>query len=686
MPRTTAAPKSQLITVAKQFILGIATLVCITGLDAQTDSTRVLTYPEITVTAYKEAPASQTSLNISILQKDSLSAKGAYNLAQILAQTPGVSMLSTGVAIAKPVIRGLYGNRVLVLLSGLKFDNQQWQEEHGLGLSDVGISKVELIKGPLSVLYGTEAMGGVINVVEEQKPLLNKQESDASLKFNSNTRGGLFQVGTRAAKKNNWYRLRAGIENNADYSDGKNRRVLNSRFDAYYLKGSYGFTRNKWTSVNNYSGSFNRFGFIFNDVYTFVYPDNRWSRKLDVNPAHLVILNVLSSENHIKLNDRSILHLNAGIQSNKRMENEGGGAISLNMHLLTFQYLAKWEKTINERNKLIVSHLGSFENNENYGMRKIVPDANMQESNLSAYFSSTINNKLIWENGVGIGEKYIRTFYTPTVNSAEKEIAPFKKFSPYANGFTGLSLNPSSKLNLKFNLATGVRIPNLAELSSNGLHEGVFTYEIGSPNFKNEQMTSANFYLNYETSKFNLNVSPFYNYILNYVYLAPTLETWFGFPIYRYRQQNATQYGGEISLSYKLLRRVQISAGYSGMISITQDGNYTPYIPAQKLSTTLRYSAKLQKNLPFSAYVGGDYCLAQNKIYYNEISTPAYFLLNAGFTLATSHKNRPLNISIAGTNLLNKAYYDHLSRFKYFGLLNMGRNISVLLKINLYKK
>lgn len=680
-----SALKPEPLILVKRLISGLITLAGIPCMYSQTDSNRIVTSPEITVTAYKEAPVSQTSLNISILQKDSLSQKGSYNLTQILAQTPGVTMLSTGVAIAKPVIRGLYGNRVLVLLSGLKFDNQQWQEEHGLGLSDLGIAKAELIKGPLSVLYGTEAMGGVINIVEEQQPLLHKQESDASLKFNSNTRGGLFQVGTRVTKKNNWYRLRAGIENNADYSDGKSTRVLNSRFDAYYLKGSYGFTRNRWTTVNNYSGSFSRFGFIFNDVYTFVYPDYRWSRKLDVNPAHLVILNVLSSENRVKLNDHSILHLNAGIQSNKRMENEGGGAISLNMHLLTFQYLAKWEKNLNERNKLIVSHLGSFENNENYGMRKIVPDANMQESNLSAYYSSAINDKLILENGVGIGEKYIRTFYTPTVNSAEKEISPFKKFSLYANGFTGLSFNPNSKLNFKFNLATGVRVPNLAELSSNGLHEGVFTYEIGSPDFKNEQMTSANFFLNFSTSKFNFNISPFYNYILNYVYLAPTLETWFGFPVYRYRQQNATQYGGEIAMSYKIVRNIQVSASYSGMLSTTGDGNYTPYIPAQKISTSLRFSKTLRKSLPFTAYAGGDYCLAQNKIYYNEISTHAYFLLNAGFTLNTTHKNRPLSISLAGTNLLNKAYYDHLSRFKYFGLLNMGRNVSLLLKINLYK-
>ena len=271
---------------------------------------------DVTVTAYKVEPLKETSLNISVLNVDSAARFGNYNITDMLSKAPGVSMLTTGIAIAKPVIRGLYGNRIVVLLSGLKFDNQQWQEEHGLGLSDIGIGKVELIRGPLSVLYGSEAMGGVINIIQEAKPIAGEPMGDVAMKVNSNTGGGSLQAGFKTTKGNSWTRVRVGVENNADYSDGHGNRVLNSRFDGYVFKFSEGFQRGKWTSVNNYSGTYNRFGFIFNDVYTFVSPDDRWSRKLNVNPAHLVELNIFSSENTFLLKNNSKLNLNIGYQNN----------------------------------------------------------------------------------------------------------------------------------------------------------------------------------------------------------------------------------------------------------------------------------------------------------------------------------------------------------------------------------
>ena len=403
------------------------------------DTTKSIDLEEIIVTSYRAESLAETSLNITSLKIDSLTRYGNFNLTDLMARTPGVNMLSTGVAIAKPVIRGLYGNRVLMLISGLKFDNQQWQEEHGLGLSDVGLSKVELIKGPMSVLYGTEAMGGIINLIEEDKAKAGTKERDYSMKLNSNTAGGQLQYGYKVNYGQKWFRLRFGIENNADYSDGNNNRVLNSRFDGYQAKMTYGFTKKRWTSTNNYMGTFNRYGFIFNDVYSFIDADARYSRRLNINPCHLVLLNILSSENKFQLKDSSKLYLNFGVQSNERMENEGGGAISLNMHLLTIQYLLKWEKTLNENNKLILSNLGSFENNTNYGSRKIVPDANLQESNISAYLETNYREKIIFENGIGIGEKVIQTLLTPTVNTPQKDIHPFTKISPYYNLYTGMT-------------------------------------------------------------------------------------------------------------------------------------------------------------------------------------------------------------------------------------------------------
>ena len=252
------------------------------------------------------------------------------------------------------------------------------------------------------------------------------------------------------------------------------------------------------------------------------------------------------------------------------------------MHLLTVQSLVKLDYNISAKHKIMFSSLNAFENNANFGARKIVPDAHMQESNLSVNYEYKPNEKCVLENGIGIGEKNINTYFTASVNGQDKEVKPFNKFSPYYNLFSGLSYNPNPKLNFKFNLATGVRVANLAELSSNGLHEGVFTYEIGNPNLKNEQIFAANLFTTYDTKRWGLAISPFYNYFTNYIYLTPVNEQWFGFPVYRYKQQNALQYGAEFTVYYNFIKNAILKIGYSGMNSKTQDGNYTPYIPAQK--------------------------------------------------------------------------------------------------------
>ena len=651
---------------------------------SQGDSIKCVIYDTVVVTTYQEEQSVKSSLNIQAIDIDSMSLNGNYNLADLIAEEPGVEVLSSGTGISKPVIRGLSGNRVLILLSGLKFDNQQWQEEHGLGLSDFGLSTVEIIKGPMSVLYGSEAIGGVINLIEERRPKKSNSITELGMNFNSNTMGIESQLGYKVNKGNHWWRIRGGTESHADYSDGNNDRVLNSRFDGYYLKGSYGFKKGNWVSENNYMCTFNRFGFIFNDIYSFVSPDNHWSRQLNENPSQMVLLNVLSSQNKVFMKNGSKLDVNLGIQSNERMENEGSGAISLNMHLITGQYLVKWEKSLNETHHFILSSIGSYENNTNYGARKIVPDANMQEANISAYISSEPNKNWTIENGLGVGQKFIQTRLTPLLNDDSKEIDPFTKFSPYYNFLSGLSYHPNKQFNFKFNISSGVRVPNLAELSSDGLHEGIFTYEIGYPNLKNEQLFSANLLFTAGTNWITLSVSPFANYFKNYIYLSPTTEQWFGFPVYRYKQQDARQVGFEAGLALNFAKNLNIRTTYSGMESKTVDGDFTPYIPAQNIDTDITYSMKIKRS-NLTLFSGVQYYYRQYHLAPNEIGTPDYFLLRAGVKSSIRLKRTEMDISVVGNNLLNTSYYSHLSRFKYLGLLNVGRSFSINFKIRFLK-
>ncbi len=638
----------------------------------------VKAYEPITVTGFQNSKVDNTSLNIEAFSLSKINEKAAFNLSDALAKIPGVSQISTGNAISKPVVRGLYGNRVLVLFSGLRFDNQQWQDEHGLGLSQIGIDRVELIKGPASLLYGSDAIGGVINIVEE-KPKQMGEKVDFGTQLFSNTLGSLVDLGYSKKLEKKWMRLRLGFENHGDYSDGKNQRILNSRNRGYYLKFGFGFDKKNWKQENSYNFSYNQYGFIMEDLNTSFDGDARWVRSMN-GPHHNVMLNLFNSQNFIKMKASS-LQLNFGAQSNLRMEDEGGGQISLNMHLFSLLQNAKWEKTLSPRFNMVLNQQFSYTNNTNYGGRILIPDANLLESNLASYFKySSLSSKLILEGGLGVNQKHIRTFLTRTLNAPGEPIRPFVKDNVTGNAMFGIVYKIKRKLVLKQNNSTGFRAPNLAELSSNGLHEGVYRYEIGDPKMKLEKNVNSDLSLEFTVKKnFSLSASIYHNYFFNYIYLSPTEhDSFYHFPVYLYKQQNARIKGFELYLMYKpeFVKNIQAKISFNGIKGQLANGNNLPFIPAFKSSTALRWEKNIHNKLCFiePEYV---YVFSQNNPALFETSTKNYYLFNlsTGMTLSNEKNVRKTILSLNMNNIGNAYYYDHLSRLKNYGLHNQGRNI-----------
>jgi iron complex outermembrane recepter protein len=645
---------------------------------AITDSLHAI--DEVVVTGIVPNSPKYTSLNIEPYPLALMNEKNPFNLSDALSKIPGISQMSTGNSISKPVIRGLYGNRILVLLSGVRFDNQQWQDEHGLGLSQIGIDRVEVIKGPASLLYGSEAMGGVINIIEE-KPTQIGTKADAGTVLYSNSRGMLTDAGISSrSAKNRWWRLRLGAENHADYSDGANTRVLNSRNRGYYLKAGYGFERKNWVQENSYNFSYNQYGFILEDLPTFFDADKRWNRAM-AGPHHNVMLNLFNSQNTIYL-PKSVLKLNGGIQSNRRMEDEGGGQISLDMHLLSLLQNLRWEKKLNTRTTVIVNQQYTYTNNKNYGGRVIIPNASMMEGNLSGFFRFRLH-KVIIETGAGGNFKYIHTLRTQILNAPGERMQPFTRNKASGNAMFGAAYNPNNKLTLKANIATGFRAPNLAELSSNGLHEGVYRYEIGDPNLKPEQNINTDINVEYQNKQLFFSSSVFYNRFVNYVYLSPTSETYFGFPVFRFLQQDATIFGGEFFASYtpKNLKWLQWKEGFTLTQGKLNNGGNLPFIPAYKLNSSVRFEKK-QVATQKTAFVEPEfvYVFKQNRPAQFETNTGAYYLLNITSGLVIPAKSGNFKVGLTANNITSQVYADHLSRLKYFGLYNQGLNFVLSLR------
>ncbi|MCW3077301.1 MAG: TonB-dependent receptor, partial [Bacteroidetes bacterium] len=424
---------------------------------------------EVVIYGSNNSDITKTANNITQLTSNEMRSSGAMNLSDGIAKMPGVSQLSTGSGISKPVIRGLYGNRIQTVLYGLRFDNQQWQDEHGLGLSDVGIDRVEIIKGPAALLYGSEAMGGVINIIEEKSAPINKINADFSTRVFSNTYGLATDAGVKGAtEKFNW-RLRAGMDSHADYSDGTDKRILNSRFGGYYGKAGCGFNRKHWINQTNYIYTQSNFGFIMDPVQLHDPPDDRLTRTFG-RPHHTVNLNIISTQNTFFLSD-SKLKLNAGWQNNNRQEQEGGNKVSLNMILNSYLGNLTWIKALG-KHELSMGSQGYFQTNKNVGSRTIIPDASLTESSVFSYLKLNFK-ELVFEGGLRFDYRSIQTFATGSINtdpfSPGYKIKPFNKNYSSFNGSSGVSWF-GKYLNFKSNFSTGYRAANLAELSSNGLH------------------------------------------------------------------------------------------------------------------------------------------------------------------------------------------------------------------------
>jgi iron complex outermembrane recepter protein len=598
---------------------------------------------------------------------------GALTLADGLTQVAGVSQITSGAGISKPVIRGLSGNRIQAVVLGMRFDNQNWGEEHGLGLSCIGIDRAEVLKGPYSLLYGSEAMGGVIQVIEEGPAPSGTWQSDANVSAYSNTFGyGATACVKRNTGKLNW-RVRLGTESHADYSDGNNARVINSRFDDYVAKASLNISAGNWVSKNTYFGALNHNGFV-GEAYDILHlePDARLSRDLYF-PHHQVFLTMLSSQNTLFLK-KSRLKLNLGGHLNNRQEQDLGYHAELDMQLNTFNGSLLWERGLGKKADLLIGSQHLLQSNTNLAVRSVIPDAQMVENGAFSYLKVRFG-KLFLDGGARFDLRSIQTFTTENKYAPSTEIIPFHRYFSVASGSLGATLQAGRYLLLKANGSNAFRAPNLAELSSNGLHEGTLRYEIGDMKLRPEQMFGSEISAQLGAGQLEGYISGFYNYFLNYIFLAPTDEQYIGLPIYRYLQRDAIMHGFDGSLTYHpaFLKWLSWSESGAYVQGTRADGLALPFIPPFRLTSELRADWRLRGKTCFlkASYVRVS---EQGQLALFERYTPSYGLFNCSAGITFTGSKSEMQVAVAGTNITNTVYYDHLSRYKYFGINNMGMN------------
>jgi len=604
------------------------------------------------------------------------------SLADKLSSIAGIDILSTGAGIGKPVIRGLSGSRIAVFSQGVRLENQQWGDEHGLGLDEHGYEQVEIVKGPASLLYGSDALGGVLYFVDERYAMNNSIEAVINSEFYSNTLGFKNNGAFKMSKNRLHWNLFGGYTTHTDYKDGNNDFVPNSRFNTGNLKTTLGYT------INNFSTSL-KYSFL-NEKYGLTETEDHEEENIYINgrkphfPYQDLTTHVISSENTFFFDNGSKLKIDAGYVFNNRKELEDEHEHSeatqdnkyeedaLNMNLHSFSYNAKWYSSRwNERWALTAGSQGMAQNNINRGEKTVIPDASTYDFGIFAMTDFYYSQKAYWQAGLRFDTRHIAS-------------ETFDKQYYSLNFSTGIYQPVAKDLSFRLNLSSGFRAPNMYELLSDGIHHGTNRYETGNPNLKTENSYQLDASLNYNTQHVEFFINPFFNYIRNYIYLKPTADKIDDIPVFNYTQSDAYLFGGEAGFHMHPhpLDWLHIESSYSSAFGQDAHHNYLAFMPSQKINVMLGASFSFRKMLRmFSVYLQNQYSFAQYRVDDNETSTPGYNLMNTGFIFEFGIKSQKVQMNISVNNILNETYYDHLSRYKVDEIYNRGRNFHV--KINI---
>ena len=637
----------------------------------------VLHMDEVIVSTAFNKIQSQNVMKVEHSTIKELQQKGTSTLIEGLATIPGVSQVSTGTSIGKPVIRGLSGNRVLVYSQGVRIENQQFGDEHGLGLNDAGIESVEIIKGPASLLYGSDALGGVLYFNPEKFANAGTFTTNFSQKFFSNTLGSNSSLGLKTSTENWKFLARGTYNTHSDYKISRGDRVTNTRYNETDFKTGIGYSNSKFSSVFRYN---------YNDLDLGIPEEGiaeQTTNKKTEYPKQAVF-NHLLSLNNVFFFEKSKLDVDLGYISNDRSEFEDSEVAVLHLKLNTFNYDAKYYLPQLGKFESIVGIQGMHQTNANSGEEYLIPDATTND------FGVFGTGNYEWKsNVIQAGLRFDNRKITTTAFGISGEEGSFKAIDKSFDSFNsslGYKTNLGKHLSLRLNVASGFRAPNLAELTSNGVHEGTNRYEVGNSDLKTEQNVQTDLNLEYKSSHIEFFVNGFYNHINNYIYTSSTGAIIDDNAVFDYIQNDAKLFGGEIGFHFHPhpLDWLHYETSFANVTGKKQNGDYLPLIPANNWNNTIRTEFKIINWLEDGfATLNISSTFNQDNVSGFETKTDGYTLLNLGFGGKVKLGKTIFDLNLNANNLLDKEYTAHLSRLKTDGIPNIGRNIVLGLNFNI---
>ena len=699
---------------------------------------------QVVVTGVSQATELRRSpVPTTVVDRTRLNQTSATNIIDAIAHTPGISQITTGAAISKPVVRGLGYNRVVTLNNGARQEGQQWGDEHGIELDEFSIDRAEVIKGPGSLLYGSDAMAGVINFLAPDPIAEGHVTGQATANYQTNNHQQGYSLQT-AGNVNGLNWLARGTRKVAgDYQNRYDGRVFNSGFNEWDANGyvglnkSWGYSHLTFSTFNqnlglvegerdSLSGRFLRDVAVGGQVASRVVDDNHSGYALQVPRQRINHLRFGTDNSFVVGEKGGRLALQVNYQQNLRRE--FGNPLApddpdLYFQLRTVDYALRY--FLPERNgwNLAVGTTGLHQQNRNLGSEFLIPAYRLSEGGVfgvakKSWGGLDLSGGLRYDvRRIGADALYLDATGQPTAGpapGAETKFGGFQSTFQSYSGSLGAAYNLSERLTVKANLSRGFRAPNIAELGSNGEHEGTVRYEVGAPDLQAETSLQLDAGLSYVTEHVRFSVDAFENSISGYIFARRVLNragqdslvsTNPDVGLFRYGQGQARLLGGEVSLDFHphpldwLHFENSFSLVRARQLDVPEAQQYLPFIPADRLQSELRGNFRRQGKRLTNSYVRVqlEQTFAQNRYFAafdTETATPAYTLFNAGVgtDVADAKGRTRFSLFVTANNLFDVAYQSHLSRLKYEavnyatgrrGVFNQGRTVSLKLVVPL---
>jgi len=621
---------------------------------------------------------------ISIISNKDLRQTTSTNIIDAIAHQPGMAQITTGGGISKPIIRGLGYNRIIVMNEGVRQEGQQWGDEHGIEIDPQIVNSVEILKGPASLMYGSDAMAGV--VILHSAPTLPEGKMRANVSTEYQTNNGLFDYSLNFAGN------QKGFVWDARFSD-KMAHAYKNKVDGYVpgsqfkeragrlmlgLNKRWGHTHLTWTAFHQTPSIVE--GERDETTGELVCNSDNVKTYSKALPFQEIKHYKAVLDNSFNL-PKGWLKAIIGYQQNRRQEfeeSEDEYELFFKLHTVTYdvRYLSQefsgW--------KVAGGVNGMWQQSQNLGEESLIPEYKLFDIGGYATLSKSLG-KWTLNGGLRFDNRHLN-FHS-------------RDFSGLS-GSIGAVCNISEHFNLRLNMARGFRAPNMSELGSDGVHEGTLRYELGNPDLKPEYSWQADMGLDFTSQYISAQVALFANRIENYIFakrIDLVMEE--GLRTYEYTQGDARLLGFEAGIDFHPIHCIHFENTFSFVdaqqLHQPEETKYLPMTPAPRWTSELKYELTHHSHFALNnayAALGLECNLAQNHYYKaddTETRTPSYTLLSLSIGSDLNiHKKKVAEISVTAENLLNRAYQNHLSRLKYTdvnnvtgqqGVFNMGRNI-----------